>query len=182
VKGIIRTKDGAVFVCKELGGPGSGNFDHAGIPGQQGGSAPGGSGGGGTTSERRASKEGVVSDKAHKVAVGKLGKYYNPDNNWSIEISESLKETTGLNINFEEIQSAGEEFQDEIKGSKKTSKDMVVKIEDIATSSDNSVALRAVAIDYAMLYGYRVGVPVKYNNSDVAKGTIPHSVFDDFYR
>jgi hypothetical protein len=30
---------------RSLGGPGSGNFDHAGIPGQQGGSAPGGSGG-----------------------------------------------------------------------------------------------------------------------------------------
>lgn len=47
MKGIIKTKDGAFFVCKELGGPGSGNFDHAGIPGQQGGSAPGGGGGSG---------------------------------------------------------------------------------------------------------------------------------------
>lgn len=40
-KGIIITKDG----MRLLGGPGSGNFDHAGIPGQQGGSAPGGGGG-----------------------------------------------------------------------------------------------------------------------------------------
>lgn len=31
---------------RELGGPGSGNFGHAGIPGQRGGSAPKGSGGG----------------------------------------------------------------------------------------------------------------------------------------
>ena len=31
---------------KVLGGPGSGNFDHAGIPGHQGGSAPGSGGGG----------------------------------------------------------------------------------------------------------------------------------------
>ena len=43
-KGIIITKDG--FRC--LGGPGSGNFGHAGIPGQRGGSAPGGGGGGGS--------------------------------------------------------------------------------------------------------------------------------------
>lgn len=43
-KGIIVTRDGARF----LGGPGSGNFGHAGIPGQRGGSAPRGSGGGGS--------------------------------------------------------------------------------------------------------------------------------------
>lgn len=41
-KGIIITKDG----MRILGGSGSGNFGHAGIPGQRGGSAPGGSGGG----------------------------------------------------------------------------------------------------------------------------------------
>lgn len=43
-KGIIVTRDG----MRILGGPGSGNFGHAGIPGQRGGSAPGGSGGGGS--------------------------------------------------------------------------------------------------------------------------------------
>ena len=42
MKGIIRTKDGHAFVCKELGGPGSGNFGHAGVPGERGGAAPGG--------------------------------------------------------------------------------------------------------------------------------------------
>ncbi len=39
-KGIIVTRDGARF----LGGPGSGNFGHAGIPGQRGGSRGGGGG------------------------------------------------------------------------------------------------------------------------------------------
>jgi len=37
-KGIIVTRDG----MRLLGGPGSGNFGHGGIPGQRGGSAPGG--------------------------------------------------------------------------------------------------------------------------------------------
>lgn len=37
-KGIIVTRDGH----RLLGGPGSGNFGHAGTPGQRGGSAPGG--------------------------------------------------------------------------------------------------------------------------------------------
>jgi len=42
MKGIIRTKDGHAVVCKELGGPGSGNFNHAGVSGERGGSASGG--------------------------------------------------------------------------------------------------------------------------------------------
>ena len=41
-KGIIVTRDG----MRLLGGPGSGNFGHGGIPGQRGGSAPGGGSGG----------------------------------------------------------------------------------------------------------------------------------------
>lgn len=39
-KGIIVTRDG----MRLLGGPGSGNFGHAGIPGQRGGSSSGGGG------------------------------------------------------------------------------------------------------------------------------------------
>lgn len=47
-KGIIVTRDG----LRILGGQGSGNFGHAGIPGQRGGSAAGTGGGGGGSSGR----------------------------------------------------------------------------------------------------------------------------------
>jgi len=44
-KGIIVTRDG----LRILGGQGSGNFGHAGVPGERGGSSSGGGGGGDST-------------------------------------------------------------------------------------------------------------------------------------
>ncbi|MDD2753919.1 MAG: hypothetical protein PHS80_00190 [Methanothrix sp.] len=60
--GLATVNQGACRVCKirENGGPGSGNFDHAGIPGQQGGSAPGG-GGGPSIDQETGSLVGIVS-------------------------------------------------------------------------------------------------------------------------
>lgn len=57
---------------RTLGGPGSGNFDHAGIPGQQGGSAPGDGGGdksGGGDDETSTSSD--VSDDTLKSVFSK---------------------------------------------------------------------------------------------------------------
>jgi hypothetical protein len=51
VEGIVVTKR------RDLGGPGSGNFGHAGRPGEQGGSAPADGGGGGGGSPKEDSQE-----------------------------------------------------------------------------------------------------------------------------
>lgn len=55
---------------RELGGPGSGNWGHAGIPGQRGGSAPKGSGGGGESKGKNESKAQKESKIVHASGPG----------------------------------------------------------------------------------------------------------------
>lgn len=103
-KGIIVTRDG--FRC--LGGPGSGNFDHAGIPGQRGGSAPaGGISAPGDLNSLVYSKTKVSEDDAYEIDK-KL-------NAFSDDISQKLsdEDTEGARIISNRL--GNEKFEGQLK-------------------------------------------------------------------
>ena len=175
-KGIITTKDG--FRC--LGGPGSGNFGHAGIPGQQGGSAPGG-GGGGSSRSGSALKSPNDAKFDHKETMAGLNKFFSPKKNSSIEISQIFNETAGTNLNFEQIQKAQQEFSKGIRKIKDP-ESLMVHVEDIVVASDNNVTERIVASEFAHMYANRRGVNLKIDPKSVVGGTVPRSAFDPLWK
>lgn len=180
-KGIIITKDG----MRILGGQGSGNFGHAGIPGQQGGSAHGGGGGSeGNGGSRSGSSLKPPDDEEfdHKEAVGGLNKYFSPKNNSSIEIADIYNETAGTNLRFEQIQEAQKEFSKGIRSIKNNPEELMIHVEDLVTASDNKVTERIVASEFAHMYANRRGVNLKIDNKSVVGGTVPRSVFDPLWK
>ncbi len=145
-KGIIITKDGA----RLLGGPGSGNFGHAGIPGQRGGSAPGGSGGGGSKSEPR---------RTDRHAAGKG----DAEGHWNMQMSKAEKAAL--------LKYGGSGYTDINKGLydpppskdvQKTIKDLDKVMDRAELSTDTTVYSGLGARAAAMMAGLDVGSEVDF--------------------
>ena len=178
-KGILQTRDGFTIWC--LGGAGSGNFDHGGIPGQRGGSASGTGGGADTIREGKSLKTPNEADFNQKTAVAAIMKEMNPNNNSSIEIADIYNTTAGTKFKFEEIQNAQNDFAKEIRSVKKDPSKLVVKLEDLVVGNSGNPASRAVAGEFAQAYANRRGVNVNFNTKDIVSGQVTHAAFDPFY-
>ena len=162
---------------RSLGGEGSGNFGHAGIPGQQGGSQAG-SGGGELITP---SDPEFNQDDAMKGITSAIHPFSE-----SVDMSE-VYGSYGKNkydIDALEIEEAKSEFFKSIRKDKKSPEKLVAKLKEIVTSSKNSKEQRIIGDYFTKLYANRLGIPNDFNASidDVVKGTVPESVFDPFYK
>lgn len=172
IKNLMQTADESyVWKVRAIlnGGPGSGNFGHAGIPGQRGGSASGGG---------SISPPGVSDFSANKAVNATLS-----------QLKESTGKTlmaysllTDSDIDVDEYKQELKDYSKEIRAFKGDDEKIINHSIDILTRPEESTAKRLAALRGLQQYLNDRGTPFKgVDFSDIKSGPVKKEVFDKLY-